>query len=92
MAEEMKGQLDGGNGSAERVVYPYYVALFRRHESIRLHIGRTDTYPTIEEVQPAVKAFGVAEGTDPTGETLRLLSQDGHTVKVKTLRFAWMEA
>jgi hypothetical protein len=34
----------------------------------------------------------VPEETDPSGETLRLLSQDGHSVKVKTLRFPWVEA
>ncbi len=92
IAQEMREGLHRANGSAERVVYPYYLGLFNRNGSLRLHVGRTDTWPTIEECQPAVEAFGVADGTDPTGETIRLLSQDGVAVKVKTLRFAWMEA
>lgn len=89
-AQVMRAQL-GTNGIAERLLEPYYLTLFRRHDRIRLHVGLAGRWPSLEEVLPAAEAFGVAEGTDPTPETLRLPTQDGRCITVRTLRFAWTE-
>jgi hypothetical protein len=91
-AKDMRQALPAAaNGSVERVLQPYYLALFRRNERVRLHVGLLGRWPTIEEVRPALEAFGVPEGTDPEPMTIRLASQDGRSMPVRTLRFPWTD-
>lgn len=90
-ADEMRQALDGTDGGVERVLAPYYLALYQRHGRRRLHVGLTERWPELEEVAPALAAFEVPPGTDPEPVTIRLTSQDGRSIPVRTLRFPWTE-
>jgi len=90
-AADMLAVLDGADGGVERVLAPYYLALYQRAGRRRLHVGLTERRPTLEEVQPALAAFGVPADTEPEPWMLRLTSQTGHSVLVLTLRFPWTE-
>lgn len=91
LAADMRGQIGGSYGAAEKVIDGTHFALFRRDSRLELFVGRTDAAPDRDSAQVVAAAFGVAEDTHPKPCRVRLAAQDGRSVNVNCLSFRWTE-
>ncbi len=79
-------------GRAERVLpNRTLVQLLHRNDTLQLVVGHPDYYPCLEDAQAIAAQFGVADDTDATACIVRIASQDGRSIPVKSLAFAWRE-
>lgn len=95
IAAAMRAELPP-TGQSERVITdrtrgPLYLALLRRNSHIQLIIGRRDSYPCLEDAATIAGHFGVDAATEAHAITARLASQDGHSIPIRALSYAWTE-
>lgn len=91
IAGEMRAELPA-IGRAERVLpNRILLQLLRRNDTIQFVVGHPDYYPALEDAQAIAQHFGVAADTAAKACTVRLASQDGHSIPVRALAFVWRE-
>jgi len=91
IAKDMRAELPQ-IGRSERVVDRTFLQLLRRNEVIQLTIGHPDHYVCIEDAQQVAEMFGVDEFAEPKAGIARIASQDGRSIPVKAMTYAWRES